>query len=479
MKLPPTSLLAATLLSVTPAFIQAAESNSKPNIILLLIDDLGIGDISSFAANDLETPNIDSLAKTGVRFSNGYAVAPICSPSRAATITGIYPQRFNVFGNADRGRTLPQGHPTLAQTLKQAGYATGMIGRWDLGDHTQGPFETGFDEVAKRPRGMPFEDRPPASQAHPREKGVTYLGRDGSYWTDVNRAELAEFVRRHKEHPFYLYFAPLAVHFPVHDVPQKYLDRVPPNVQEKRRPMAATIIALDDAIGTLLDTLKSEKLFDNTLIFFMGDNGGSPDDGSLNGPLRGGKQTQWDGAFRVPFIVSWPEKIPGHRTLNGLVSTLDVYPTAAAAAGAAAPPTLDGANLLPYLTGKADHSPHEAIYFRWFDARTKRWDMRAVRSGPWRLLTHAPGAYHDLEKEAAGLASPDQFVTALYNIEDDPGETKDLAAEHPGIVKELVDKLSQWEKDLPPIDRTRKSPTPQAKMPTGDGWAYKLQPETH
>jgi arylsulfatase A-like enzyme len=190
--------------------LRAANNLSRPNIIVMLIDDLGYGDVGAFGCPDIPTPHIDSLARDGVRCLNGYTLCPVCSPSRAGLTTGLYPQRFRVNGNLNRGEPIPAEHPTLAECLRDAGYVTGMVGRWDLGDAKQGPLDRGFREVAKRPPGNSKVAGSP-----------TYLGKDGTYWTEIQGGELADFIERHQQERFFLYFAPLAVHSPVEDVPAK------------------------------------------------------------------------------------------------------------------------------------------------------------------------------------------------------------------------------------------------------------------
>lgn len=446
-----------------------AADQARPNIIFMLIDDLGIGDVSAFEAKDVKTPNIDRLAKSGVRFTNGYVPFPICSPSRASAMTGLNAARFGQFGNSFRGTALPENHPTLPAVLKQAGYVTGMIGRLDLGSEDQSVFDLGFDEVAQRPKTLPVAERTAKSPWKAKPGGTTYLGKDGSYWTDVNREEIKEFIDRHKSQPFYLYYAPLAVHFPVQEAPQTYLDRVPKAVEENRRHFVATLIALDDTVGVLLDKLEAENLFDNTLIFFLSDNGGRVRDGARNGSRRGGKTTPWDGGFRIPYIISWPEGFTGGRTIDWLVSSLDVYPTAAAAAGAKTPDNLDGINLLPYLTGKKTGQPHDALFFRWYDTRTDYHDARIVRSGPWRLITYRNP--WDLWQH-----SPTGWRTELFNLEADPGENNNLAEKHPEIVQQLQARYQKWEKTLPQVS----SDHDYAKgipMPSGNDWSYANEKE--
>jgi hypothetical protein len=189
----------------------------RPNVIALFIDDLAYGDIGAFGCPDIPTPHIDSLARDGVRCTNGYTICPVCSPSRTALMTGRYPQEFGVNGNTDRGASIPDDHPILAEFMRDAGYFTGMVGRWDIGSERQGPLDRGFMEVGRR-SFIRAEKR-----ASP--KGPTYYQQDGVYWTERQGNEMADFVTRHKNEPFFLYFCPLAIHSPVQEAPQKYLDR--------------------------------------------------------------------------------------------------------------------------------------------------------------------------------------------------------------------------------------------------------------
>jgi len=446
----------------------SAEAGGQPNVIVILADDLGIGDVGAYGG-DIPTPHIDSLAQTGVRCTKAYVTLPICSPSRASIMTGLYPQRFGQYGNAHRGAALPDGHPPLPLTMKRAGYATGMVGRMDLGSSERTVFELGFEEVARRPKPLQpdrrkLEERPAWNR---KLAGVTYLSREREYWTTLNGPELVDFVERHKREPFYLYYAPLAVHFPIEEVPEAYLRRVPGHVEGVRRYLAGTLIALDDAIGMLIGKLRREGLYEDTLIVFTSDNGGKVREGSSNGPFRGGKVTPWEGGLRVPYIVSWPARLPHGETFEGMVSTLDIYPTAAAAAGAAdLPGQLDGVNLLPWLRGERDGSPNEALYFRWYDSRTIYHDAKIIRRGPWRLVTFRNP--WDLYVD-----SPAGFRTELYNIEEDPGETKNLAPDKPGLVHELKTAFEAWAANLPPLKReVLGTGADQIPMPHGRGWAY-------
>lgn len=453
------TLAAGTSLALATGTPPAKPPAAAPNIITILIDDLAYGDIGAFGCPDIPTPHIDSLVKEGVRFLNGYTVCPVCSPSRAGLITGMYPQRFGVNGNHERGVAIPADHPTIAEALRDAGYITGMVGRWDLGDVKQGPLERGFMEVAAGAKTLPLHSPGRAMQ----DFGPTFLLEDEGYLTDWEGDRLVEFVEKHHKNRFFLYFAPLAVHYPVKEAPQRYLDRVPDSIPAStkpapanprlasytscRRTLAATLIALDDAVGRLLDTLKRHNLDENTLIFLAGDNGGWEPDGARNAPWRGGKGTVWNGAVHVPFAVRWKGTLPAGQDFKGLSCTLDFYATAVAAAGAPAPPRLDGVNLLPYLTGGKSGDPHEALYWRWLDKQ----NLSAIRQGPWRLQ------------------QIDDSLR-LSHLDEDPGEQKDFSKENPEVVEKLRKRLAAWEQSLPPRGGPKR-PSGRMPAPTEANWA--------
>ena len=440
-------------------------TGKAPNIITILIDDLAYGDIGAFGCPDIPTPHIDSLVKEGVRFLNGYTMCPVCSPSRAGLMTGLYPQRFGVYGNGQRGVAIPTDHPTMAEALRDAGYVTGMVGRWDLGSRDQGPLERGFMKVATGAQSMPLNSPGRAIPTF----GPTYLLENGGYLTDLQGDKLVDFVEKHKSDRFFLYFAPLAVHYPVKEVPKKYLDRVPESVKGRtkpvprnprrasytsdRRTLAASIIALDDAIGRLLASLKQHNLDENTLIFFASDNGGWEEDGARNAPWRGGKGTTWNGAVHVPFAVRWKGTLPAGRDFKGLACTLDIYATAVAAAGIPASPRLDGVNLLPYQKGEKSGDPHKSLFWRFAGQQ----DLGAVRMGPWRLQRI-------------------DDALRLSNLDDDPGESRDVSNEHPELVETLLKHLVEWERTLPPAGKPD-GPAGRMPPPGSGGWAVASPPE--
>jgi arylsulfatase A-like enzyme len=450
------TMTAGAMLASRTAFGMAGRRSEKTraNIVVLFIDDLGYGDVGIYGAKDVPTPNIDKLAAEGTKFTNAYTICPVCSPSRTALMLGMYPQKFGMNGNNQRGHPIPQDHPTLAETLRDAGYVTGMVGRWDIGSIEQGPLERGFMEVARRSTLSSDDPR----RALP--NGPTYMQQDGAYWTEQQGKEMADFVTRHKDENFFLYFAPLAIHYPVEEVPQKYIDRVPKSVtDQQRRYLSAAMIAVDDAVGELMRAIKQSGLDEKTLVFFTGDNGGKESEGSRNTPYRGGKVTPWEGAVREPFIVRWKGTLPAGRVYGGMTSTLDIYATSAAAAGTALPEKCDGVNLLPYIKGEKSSQPHDTLYWRWLDGKNIEagQNVHALRHGKWRLMRQETDTQW-----------------RLYDIEADPGETSNLADKYPDVVEKLSKMYEKWTDRLPePLPYLR---APGGHCPGGKGWATPENP---
>ncbi len=442
---------AALLPGVTFGMGKNPAAKRRPNVVVLFIDDLGYGDVGTYGCPDIPTPNIDSLAKDGTKCMNGYTICPVCSPSRTALITGMYPQRFGVNGNTDRGAPIPEDHPTIAEFMRDAGYVTGMVGRWDIGSQEQGPLNQGFMEVARR--SMIDNDHP----LRVRPNGPTYYQEDEVYWTDRQGEQMVDFVTRHKDEEFFLYFAPLAIHFPVEEAPQKYLDRVPENIidYKKRRYLAATLIAADDAVGKVIDAIEQLGLAEDTLILFTGDNGGWDPDGARHAPFRQGKATEWEGAVHEPYMVRWDGKVPAGKTYDGLVSTLDFYATAAAVAERPLPERCEGVNILPYLQGLKSGQPHDVLYWRWLEKSVR--SVHAVRHENWRLMRKT-----------------EEDPWSLYDIVADPGETTDLADEKPEVVKKLAGMYEKWASELPgPSGMDRGI---GGHCPRGIGWATPENP---
>jgi len=297
-----------------PAPAMSGTRARRPNVVILFIDDLGYGDLGSFGCRDIPTPHMDSLAANGVKCTNSYITNPPCSPSRCCIMTGMYVQRFGKSGMA-RGLAIPSDHPTMAEFMRDAGYVTGMIGKWDIGSKEQGPLDRGFTEVARRA---------------PSKKPFICLRRDGSevFRTDLDGDYMAEFVERNKDKPFFLYFSPNAIHSPSGDTPVRYQNRS--KATGKRKALAGALIAVDDAVGKLLTVLKKHNLEKDTIIFLTGDNGPNLGEQGSAEPYRGGKGqgTQLEGWVHTPTIISWPAGIPSGKTFEGLICTMDFYATA-------------------------------------------------------------------------------------------------------------------------------------------------------
>ncbi|MEP0843247.1 MAG: sulfatase, partial [Phycisphaerae bacterium] len=413
----------------------------RPNIVLLFSDDNGYADVGYQGCKDIPTPHIDSLAKGGVRFSNGYVSCPVCSPTRAGLMTGRYQQRFghefNPGGQGPPNFGLPVDQITLADRLKAAGYVTGMVGKWHLGfKEEHNPTRRGFEEFFGFLGG-----------AHPYlQHGGTILRGfevvpEQEYLTDAFGREAVAFIDRHAKERFFLYLSFNAVHSPL-QATDKYLKRFPDIADEKRRTHAAMLSAMDDAIGAVLAKLRKEGLEEKTLIFFLSDNGGpTAQTTSSNLPLRGVKGQVLEGGIRVPFLVQWKGKLPEGRVFDHPVIALDVFPTALAAAGGEVPKDrpIDGVNLLPYLTGRETGPPHEALFWRFGP-------QMAVRMGDWKLIRFKPAA--NQPPAAARRAEALGGTTQLYNLARDIGEEKNLAESEPDKVAQLERALEAWNAQL-------------------------------
>jgi arylsulfatase A-like enzyme len=417
------------LLLALGANVDAAD---RPNIIVILADDLGYADVGFHGCKDIPTPHTDSLAKNGVRCTNGYVSGVYCSPTRAGLLTGRYQQRFGHEFNpgggkkGDGGQGLPLSETTLADRLKKAGYTTGLVGKWHLGGGSKfHPTNRGFDEF--------FGFLGGSHSFFPEETKTIYRGtqvvQEKEYLTDAFGREAVDFVDRHQKKPFFLYLCFNAVHTPMHAT-EKYLARFP-NIKDKmRRTYAAMLSAMDDAIGALMAKLRSAGLERNTLVFFFSDNGGPTMQGttinaSRNDPLRGSKRQTLEGGIRVPFLVQWQGRLPAGKTYPHPVIQLDVCTTALAAAGVAVEPEwkLDGVNLLPYLEGKDPQPPHDTLYWRFGR-------QMAIRRGDWKLVQY------------------DDSSRKLYNLADDIGERVDLASQQPKKAAELAAAWQKWDAQL-------------------------------
>ena len=466
---PATSLLPATALAALLASCGAAPADERPNLIVMMADDLGWGDIGANGGTTIQTPHIDALAAEGVLLTDGYVSATVCSPSRAGLYTGRYQQRhgfeFNVAGR-DTEIGLALAETTLADMLKAAGYATGLIGKWHQGKaRAYHPLSRGFDEyygmlaggslyIDSRAEGV--ESWPPGNGPTRRtEANAIFEGFEqvevDEYITDAFRAKAVDFIERHRDERFFLMLTPNAPHTPL-QATQEYLDRYRHLERASERIYAAMVAALDDYVGAVTAKLRETGLEDNTLFVFLSDNGcaGYVADACSNGPLRGFKRYHWEGGTRIPFIAKWPARLPQGAKYGQPVISLDLFATLAAAAGSDAS-TPDSIDLLPYLSGAAAGAPHERLFWR---AKPNM----AIRQGKWKLwkvnrsdLTMA--ALTDtrarrLPMQAYGQESPHGQLTLLYDLSADIGERTNLAAERPEIVAELEAALQAWDAEL-------------------------------
>ncbi|MFO0847567.1 MAG: sulfatase [Gemmataceae bacterium] len=428
---------ASFLLVLTCGGLTAGEPARKPNVVVIVGDDIGYADLGAHGCKDIPTPHIDVLARSGVRFTSGYVSGPYCSPTRAGLLTGRYQTRFghefNPAGGPNQG--LPLTETTMADRLKGAGYRTALIGKWHLGTGPRHPLKRGFDEFFGFLGGAHDYFNPMGVL-----RGTEPAG-DRTYLTDALAREAVGFIDRNKGRPFFLYLAFNAVHTPMQaDDPR--LRRFAAVADPKRRTYAAMMSAMDDAVGEVVRKLSAESLAENTLVAFLSDNGGPTMRGttinaSVNVPLRGSKRTTLEGGVRVPFVLSWPGRIPAGRTDDRPVIQLDLLPTALAAAGIEPRPDwkLEGVDLMPYLTGKNAAAPHDALFWRFGS-------QMAVRKGDWKLVRY------DLATEGGTGTS----VPKLYNLRDDVGEATDLAAKHPDRVAALQAAWDAWNKgNVPPL----------------------------
>lgn len=411
---------------------------ARPNILLIVGDDMGYADVGFHGCKDIPTPNLDALAKSGVRFTSGYVTGPYCSPTRAGLLTGRYQQRFGHEFNPAGEHGLPVSETTIADRLRAAGYATGLVGKWHLGAQPEmHPLRRGFDEFFGFLGGAHSYFETAGIQ-----RGTEQV-KELDYATDAFGREAVAFIERHKDKPWFLYLAFNAVHTPMHATDDR-LAKFARVEDPQRRTYDAMMSAMDENIGRVRKFLADAGLEGNTLVFFISDNGGPTMkgvtvNGSRNEPLRGSKRTTLEGGIRVPFVVSWPGRVkPG--VFEKPAIQLDLNATALAAAGVEVKPEwkLDGVNLLPFLSGERGGAPHDSLYWRFGG-------QMAVRSGDFKLVRYDSNADTQIGRGP-------QPVTAakLYNLADDLGESRDLAAAMPEKMKELQSRWDAWSATLVP-----------------------------
>ena len=402
----------------------------QPNIILLLADDLGWADLGFQGSSDIRSPNIDKLAKNGIRFTDGHVSASVCSPSRAGLMTGRYQQRFGHEANSpppSDGMDIRQ--ITIADHLKKLGYRTGLIGKWHLGNQEiYYPTRRGFDYFYGLRSGSRSyfyhdkkDDKPGNAKAI--EENGKQVKFDG-YLTNVFGRKAIDFINAKDGRPFFLFHSFTAPHGPMHATEEdKELFESIKN--PKRRTYAAMIWAMDRAIGKLVDSLKVSGKFENTLIWFLSDNGGATGNASINLPLAGHKGIKFEGGTRVPFFAHWPMKFKKPKIFDPMMISLDIMPTCLAAAGAKKEDfkNLDGVNLLPFILGEKATPPHHNLYWH------KLW-FSAMREGPWKLIYVQDYGY------------------ALYNLDEDLPESKNLIKSEKRRTEGMIGKLNAWKSEL-------------------------------
>jgi len=451
-------------------FPAGAESTRPPNVVIILSDDQGYGDVGFNGGEEIPTPAMDSIAENGVAFTNGYVTAPQCAPSRAGLLAGRYQNAFgrehnhslDAFGVPDDVRLFPE-------YMKRAGFATGMVGKWHLSasplsaNPSDTPNARGFDSFYGHLTGGTHYFPPEGKDTIP------YLRRNGAparasrYLTHVFGDEATRFIRRHENEPFFLYLAFNAPHAPL-QAPEKYLERfehlASPDdkpvecgytgrtIDHPRQVYAAMVAAMDDAIQRVLETLRERGIEEDTLLFFLSDNGGpTPLTRASNEPLRGYKGDVLEGGIRVPFAMQWPGTIPAGQVIDTPVIALDLLPTALGAIGASdrASKELDGRNLLPLVThgGQAWPSEPRTLFWRFpHPPPREESHVRAVRRGPWKI---AQEALHGRARQQRGPTRD-----GLYHLPSDIDESNDAREQRPAIHRRLERAYQKWSDTLPP-----------------------------
>jgi arylsulfatase A-like enzyme len=430
----------------------ALSARRPPNFVIIFADDLGYSDVGSFGARGYVTPHLDQMAREGVRLTNFYVAQAVCSASRAALLTGCYPNRVGIRGALDHTAThgLADAEQTIAEILRPRGYATAIFGKWHLGHHPQFlPVRHGFDEYF----GLPYSNdmwpnHPISKNYYPdlpliEQDKVIRLDPDQSQLTTWYTERAVSFIERNRGKPFFLYVP--------HSMPH-----VPLFVSDKFRGTTArglygdVISEIDWSVGQILAALKRHQLADDTLVIFTSDNGPwweYGDHAGMKGALRGYKGTAFEGGVRVPFIARWPKRIPAGPAIDRPAMTIDLLPTIARLAEAKLPQDqiIDGRDIWPLLAGRKNaRDPHDALYF-YYDG-----GLHAARSGRWKL--HLPHPYRDVPEQGSGgkpgKALEGRIELSLFDLENDPGESRNVAAEHPDVVQRLMSFVERARADL-------------------------------
>ncbi|UMB52418.1 sulfatase-like hydrolase/transferase [Lutibacter sp. A64] len=417
-------ILFATLLTFyigcnTATKQKETEATKKPNVIVILIDDAGYADFGFMGSKDLDTPNIDALATSGVVLTDAHVSATVCAPSRAGIMTGKYQQRFGFEANGTGGIGLSNDVVTIADVFKSNGYKTYALGKWHLGfDKTDHPNQRGFDEFYGFSAGgrsyFPIKDPAKSHMLQHNGERVVFDG----YLTDVLGDQSIKYIEQSANEPFFMYLAYNAVHTPM-EAKKEDLKKYEGH---PRKELAAMTWSLDENVGKLINKLNQLGIRDNTLIYFLSDNGGAHNNQSTTGPLKGWKGNKFEGGHRVPFIISYPNEIKGGATYNGLTSSLDIFATSIEVANITKPENLilDGVNVIPYLKGEKEGEPHKQLFWR-------KLEESAARIGDYKTI-HL-----------------DKYGTVMYNLNNDLGETVDLSKTELEKFNELQNAYQNWE----------------------------------
>ncbi len=437
------SSLSLTWLVALSVFAQEPVAATKPNFVVLFADDLAYADLHCFGGESMVTPNLDRMAREGMRLTSFYASQAVCSASRCSLMTGCYNVRLSILGALGPGSKtcLNPNEQTIAEVLKPQGYKTAIYGKWHLGDRDVGlPTNHGFDEYYGLPYSNDMWPYHPTSKSFPAlplyENTIVVndnvTADDQQYLTRWSTEHAVDFIKRNRAEPFFVYVPYNMPHVPIY-ASAKFKDSTGKGL------FADVIAEIDWSAGEILKTLEELELASNTLVLFTSDNGPWLSYGNhagSAGPLREGKGTAWEGGQREPTVAYWPGKIPAGTVSDEVAGTIDILPTLAGLAGAELPTQkIDGKDIWPILSGHADaQSPHEAFYYYWGK------ELHAVRSGSWKL--HFPHEYRSLSGEPGkdGLPGPYQQLKCgleLYNLDDDIGERRDVAAQNPQVVKRL------------------------------------------
>ncbi|MGS2722596.1 sulfatase-like hydrolase/transferase [Porticoccus sp. GXU_MW_L64] len=441
-------LLCGVAIAATSLFSALGTAAEKPNLIVILTDDQGYEDVGFNGSKDIKTPHIDRIANEGVRFTNGYVSYSVCGPSRAGLLTGRYQDRFGFSRNpvvdpSDRTAGLPLQEQMISEVLQPRGYISGIVGKWHMGTHKQfRPNQRGFDYFygflsgghRYLPEEITIESIEDAVKQNHWDWYRTRLLENETrvdideYLTDELSHKALEFIEREKDKPFFLYLAYNAPHGPL-QATEQYLQRNQHINNLKRRTYAGMITAVDDGVGRILDKLEQLGIDDNTLIFFLSDNGGPVKDGAAsNAPLKGGKGSYFEGGIRVPFAARWPGKIPAGVDYHHPVISLDILGTMAALTGAKTSPErpLDGVNLMPYLNGDKKGKPHHRLFWRKYDGQSV-----FMREGHYKSILDSRNQYH-----------------ILYNLEKDIGENNNLRKKKNSKYRKMVKEMEAWHSEM-------------------------------